>query len=120
MGKLAIKAPNIQTLTGNLSGGNQQKVILSKWLAAGSRILILDEPTKGIDVNARAEFYKLMDDFVESGGCIIMVSSDMPEIIKIADRCYVMSEGRVTGELSRNEITEINMITLASPTSENQ
>ena len=118
MGKLKIKAPNIQTLTGNLSGGNQQKVILSKWLAAGSRILILDEPTKGIDVNARAEFYKLMDEFVEGGGCIIMVSSDMPEIIKIADRCYVMSEGRLTGELAREEINELNMISLASPVSD--
>ncbi|MCD7820003.1 MAG: sugar ABC transporter ATP-binding protein [Lachnospiraceae bacterium] len=118
MGKLEIKAPNIRTLTGNLSGGNQQKVILSKWLAAGTRVLILDEPTKGIDVNARAEFYKLMNDFVEAGGCIVMVSSDMPEIIKIADRCYVMAEGHLTGELARDEISELNMIQLASPISD--
>ncbi len=118
MGKLKIKAPNIQTLCGNLSGGNQQKVILSKWLAAGVRVLILDEPTKGIDVNARAEFYALMNKFVEEGGSIIMVSSDMPEIIKVADRVYVMSEGRITGELQRDEISELNLISLASPISD--
>ena len=118
MGKLKIKAPNILTLCGNLSGGNQQKVILSKWLAAGVKLLILDEPTKGIDVNARAEFYALMDQFVEEGGSIIMVSSDMPEIIKVADRAYVMSEGRLTGELTRSEITELNLISLANPVSD--
>lgn len=118
MGKLKIKAPNIQTLCGNLSGGNQQKVILSKWLAAGVRLLILDEPTKGIDVNARVEFYALMNQFVENGGCIVMVSSDMPEIIKVADRVYVMSEGRITGELDRDDISELNLISLASPISE--
>lgn len=118
MEKLKIKAPNIKTLCGNLSGGNQQKVILSKWLAAGVKLLILDEPTKGIDVNARAEFYVLMNKFVEDGGCIVMVSSDMPEIIKIADRAYVMSEGRQTGELNRHEINELNLISLASPVSE--
>ena len=116
--KLKIKTPSINTSCRNLSGGNQQKVILSKWLAAGVRLLILDEPTKGIDVNARAEFYALMNQFVESGGCIVMVSSDMPEIIKIADRAYVMSEGRQTGELSRQDINELNLISLASPISE--
>ena len=118
MDKLKIKAPNIQALCRNLSGGNQQKVILSKWLAAGVKLLILDEPTKGIDVNARAEFYALMDQFVEDGGAIIMVSSDMPEIIKVADRTYVMSEGRLTGELNRAEITELNLISLANPVSD--
>ena len=70
---------------------------------------------KGIDVNARAEFYALMNQFVENGGCIIMISSDMPEVIKVADRAYVMSEGRLTGELSREEITELNLISLANP-----
>ena len=115
MDKLKIKAPNIKALCGNLSGGNQQKVILSKWLAAGVKLLILDEPTKGIDVNARAEFYALMNQFVENGGCIIMISSDMPEVIKVADRAYVMSEGHLTGELNREEITEINLISLANP-----
>ncbi|MBQ6385873.1 MAG: sugar ABC transporter ATP-binding protein [Lachnospiraceae bacterium] len=118
MEKLKIKAPNIAVLCGNLSGGNQQKVILSKWLAAGVRVLILDEPTKGIDVNARAEFYALMNDFVEQGGGIVMVSSDMPEIIKVADRAYVMSEGHLTGELKREDINELNLISLASPVSD--
>jgi len=118
MEKLKIKAPDIQTLCGNLSGGNQQKVILSKWLAAGIKLLILDEPTKGIDVNARAEFYALMNQFVDDGGCIVMVSSDMPEVIKIADRAYIMSEGQITGELVSEEITELNLISLASPVSD--
>jgi ABC-type sugar transport system ATPase subunit len=118
MEKLKIKAPSTKALCGNLSGGNQQKVILSKWLAAGVRLLILDEPTKGIDVNARAEFYALMNQFVEDGGAIIMVSSDMPEIIKVADRVYVMSEGHQTGELSCEEINELNLISLASPISD--
>ena len=113
--KLSIKTPSMKEHIANLSGGNQQKVILSKWLAAGVKLLILDEPTKGIDVNARAEFYALMNQFVEDGGCIIMISSDMPEVIKVADRAYVMSEGRLTGELTREEITEINLISLANP-----
>lgn len=118
MDKMKIKAPSIKSRCGNLSGGNQQKVILSKWLAAGVKLLILDEPTKGIDVNARAEFYNLMNQFVEDGGCIIMVSSDMPEIIKVADRAYVMSEGKLTGEVGCEEINEYNLISLASPINE--
>jgi len=116
--KLRIKAPSINTRTGNLSGGNQQKVILSRWLAAESRVLILDEPTRGIDVNARSEFYTLMNEFVENGGSIIMISSEMPEIIGIADRVYVMREGRISGELSAAEISEMNLISLASATSD--
>lgn len=118
MEKLKIKAPGIHTLCRNLSGGNQQKVILSKWLAAGVKLLILDEPTKGIDVNARAEFYALMNQFVDAGGCIVMVSSDMPEIIKVADRAYVMFEGCQKGELNRQDITELNLISLANPIAE--
>ncbi len=116
--RLSIKAPSINTPTRNLSGGNQQKVILSRWLAAESKILILDEPTRGIDVNARSEFYALMNEFVENGGSIIMVSSEMPEIIGIADRVYVMREGRISGELSAEEINEVNLISLASSTSD--
>lgn len=93
MEKLKIKAPGIDTVVGTLSGGNQQKVILAKWLVADSKILILDEPTRGIDVNARSEFYTLMNDFVEQGGAIIMISSEMPEILGVSDRIIVMREG---------------------------
>lgn len=118
MTKLRIKAPDINTILSNLSGGNQQKVILSKWFVADSKILILDEPTRGIDVNARTEFYALMHDFVENGGCIIMISSEMPEIIGVSDRVIIMREGRVSGELSKEELSEQAIINLASLTSE--
>jgi len=112
--KLRVKTPSIDTVIGNLSGGNQQKVILAKWLVAESNILILDEPTRGIDVNAKSEFYALMNDFVARGGCIIMVSSEMPEIIGISDRVLVMREGHISGELSVDEINEHSIIKLAS------
>lgn len=115
--KLAIKAPDISSITSTLSGGNQQKVILAKWLAANSEILILDEPTRGIDVNAKSEFYSLMYKFVENGGSIIMISSEMPEIIGIADRVYVMREGRISGELEADELSEASLIGAASITS---
>lgn len=116
--KLSIKTPDISTITSTLSGGNQQKVILAKWLAADSKILILDEPTRGIDVNAKSEFYALMYQFVENGGSIIMISSEMPEIIGIADRVYVMREGEIRGELMANELSEKALIGAASITSE--
>jgi len=118
MEKLKVKAPDMYTILNTLSGGNQQKVILGKWLAADSNILILDEPTRGIDVNARSEFYALMHDFVENGGAIIMISSEMPEIIGVADRVIVMREGRISGELSEEEINEQSLIGLASITTE--
>ena len=118
MEKLKVKAPDMYTILSTLSGGNQQKVILGKWLAADSNILILDEPTRGIDVNARSEFYALMNDFVENGGAIIMISSEMPEIIGVADRVIVMREGRISGEVTADEINEQNLINLASITSD--
>ena len=116
--KLDIKAPSIKTITMTLSGGNQQKIILAKWLAAESEILILDEPTRGIDVNAKSEFYALMYNFVENGGSIIMISSEMPEIIGIADRVYIMREGMISGELTARELSEESLIGAASITSE--
>lgn len=115
---LKVKAPDLQTILRTLSGGNQQKVILGKWLAADTEILILDEPTRGIDVNARSEFYALMNDFVESGGAIIMISSEMPEVIGVANRVIVMREGRISGELTGEDINEQKIISLASITSD--
>ncbi|MEM1483801.1 sugar ABC transporter ATP-binding protein [Oscillospiraceae bacterium PP1C4] len=112
--KLRIKTPSILTNVSNLSGGNQQKVILAKWLIAQSKILLLDEPTRGIDVNAKAEFYALMNTFVEEGRCIVMVSSELPEILGVSDRVIVMREGRISGELSREEASEQSIIQLAS------
>ena len=118
MKKLKIKAPNIDTILSTLSGGNQQKVILSKWLVANSRVLILDEPTRGIDVNARSEFYTLMNEFVEAGGAIIMISSELPEVLGVSDRVVVMRGGKITVELSREEATEQSIMALASFTSD--
>jgi ABC-type sugar transport system ATPase subunit len=112
--KLKIKTWGIGAVINTLSGGNQQKVILAKWLIANSKILILDEPTRGIDVNAKAEFYALMDEFVNHGGCIIAVSSELPEVLGISDRILVMREGRLSGELSREEANEQSVIELAS------
>jgi ABC-type sugar transport system ATPase subunit len=117
-GKLDIKTPGRETIIKNLSGGNQQKVILAKWLVAESEILILDEPTRGIDVNAKSEFYNLMNEFVDAGGCIIMVSSELPEILGVADRVIVMREGHLSGELNRAEMSELNIMQLASIQSE--
>jgi len=118
MEKLKVKAPGMNTVLSTLSGGNQQKVILGKWMAADSKILILDEPTRGIDVNARSEFYTLMNEFVENGGAIIMISSEMPEVIGVSDRVIVMREGRISGELTDDEINEQRIISLASITSD--
>lgn len=100
---LLIKTPSVLQLVKNLSGGNQQKVILAKWLNRDCKILIFDEPTRGIDVGAKAEIYKLMNELVGQGVCIIMISSELPEILGMSDRIYVMHEGVITGELSRQE-----------------
>lgn len=118
IGKLGIKAPSGNVMVNKLSGGNQQKVVLAKWLVAQSEILLLDEPTRGIDVNAKSEFYALMNDFVARGGCIVMVSSEMPEVLGVADRILVMREGRISGELTSAEASEERIIRLASLGSE--
>lgn len=114
--KMGTRTPGIRTRIKNLSGGNQQKVVIAKWLLAGSRILIMDEPTRGIDVNAKAEIYNLMKEFVEAGGSIIMVSSDLPELLGVADRIMVMREGTVSGFLDIKEATEEKIMGLASIT----
>jgi ABC-type sugar transport system ATPase subunit len=111
---LRTKTPNSATPVKNLSGGNQQKVVIAKWLAAKSRILIMDEPTRGIDVNAKAEIYSLMKKFVEEGGSIIMVSSELPEILGVSDRIMVMREGKVSGIIDNQGITEKDILQLAS------
>ncbi|HBF40157.1 MAG TPA: D-xylose ABC transporter ATP-binding protein [Firmicutes bacterium] len=112
--KLHTKTPTANTPVKNLSGGNQQKVVIAKWLAAKSRILIMDEPTRGIDVNAKAEIYALMKKFVEEGGSIIMVSSELPEILGVSDRIMVMREGRVSGIINGQGATEQAILQLAS------
>ena len=111
---LRIKVPSIKQMTVNLSGGNQQKVVLSKTLAADPEIIIFDEPTKGIDVGAKQEIYNLMNTLAENGSSIIMVSSDMEEILGMSDRIIVLHEGMVAGELSREEFSQERVLRLAS------
>lgn len=112
--KLRIKTPSDSSIIKNLSGGNQQKVVIAKWLLAKSKILIMDEPTRGIDVNAKAEIYELMKNFVEEGGSIILVSSELPEVLGCSNRIMVMREGYVTGFLDSAEATEENVMLFAS------
>jgi ribose transport system ATP-binding protein len=111
---LAIKTPTIEQTVQNLSGGNQQKVVLAKWLFTGSKVLIFDEPTRGIDVGAKSEIYKLMNEMVKEGKAIIMISSELPEVLGMSDRILVMHEGRITGELSRAEATQESIMKLAT------
>ena len=108
-----IKAPSIMQKVGNLSGGNQQKVQLAKWLFVKPQVLILDEPTRGIDVGAKYEIYTLMNKLVEQGMSIIMISSELPEVLGMSDRLYVMSEGRITGELTAEEANEQTVMAMA-------
>ncbi|HEX4262788.1 MAG TPA: sugar ABC transporter ATP-binding protein [Verrucomicrobiae bacterium] len=110
---LKIKTPNAESLVMNLSGGNQQKVVLGKWLAMRPKVLILDEPTRGIDVGAKAEIYRLMRALAEQGTVILMISSDMEEVLHISDRVAVMHEGQITGVLERSDCSEENIMQLA-------
>ena len=104
--KLRIKTPSPQQKAVNLSGGNQQKIVLGKWLAMNPKVLILDEPTRGIDVGAKAEIYQHMADLAAAGIAILMVSSEMEEVIGMSDRVAVMRERRLTGILDRDRITQ--------------
>lgn len=108
--RMNVKAPSIDAMIVTLSGGNQQKVILGKWLLKEPRILIVDEPTKGIDVGAKAEFYKIMDQLTQEGVSIIMISSDMAELISMSDRCLVLGEGKIRAELTGKELTQDNVL----------
>ncbi len=104
--KLDVKAPDVDRYVGNLSGGNQQKVLVAKWMFARPEIMMLDEPTRGIDVNAKYEIYSIINDLVAEGKSILMVSSELPELLGMCDRIYVMCEGRIIGELKREEATQ--------------
>lgn len=110
---LKVKTPGIETKVLNLSGGNQQKVVLGKWLAMTPRVMILDEPTRGIDVGAKAEIYRLMRELADGGAVILMISSDMEEILNVSDRVAVMHEGEITGVLDRADCNEQNVMQLA-------
>ena len=111
---MSIKTPSLNQVVGNLSGGNQQKVIIGRWLATAPKILILDEPTRGVDVGAKAEIYSIMNDLALQGVSIIMVSSELPEIINMSDRVVVMSNGLVAGCLEREELSQERIMHLAT------
>jgi methyl-galactoside transport system ATP-binding protein len=112
--KLSIKTPNSKTKIQSLSGGNQQKVIISRWLANDPDIFILDEPTRGIDVGAKYEIYTIIADLAKQGKSIVMISSELPELIGMSDRIIVMCNGRVSGEVSKEEATQENIMNLAT------
>lgn len=104
--KLNTKTPSVQQKLGNLSGGNQQKVLLSKWMFADSEILILDEPTRGIDVGAKYEIYCIINDLVAQGKSVVMISSEMPELLGMCDRIYVMNNGEIVQESNAKDATQ--------------
>ena len=104
--KLKTKCPTVEQNVGNLSGGNQQKVLLAKWMFTEPDILILDEPTRGIDVGAKYEIYCIINDLVAAGKSVIMISSELPEVLGMSDRIYIMNEGKIVGEVSGQEATQ--------------
>lgn len=112
--KMSVKTPTLETTIQSLSGGNQQKVLLAKWMLLEPDILILDEPTRGIDVGAKFEIYKLMNEMAKQGKSVIMVSSELPELIGMCDRIYVMNKGRITGELQRDEFSQEKIMKFAT------
>ena len=112
--ELLIKTPTLNQLVKNLSGGNQQKVIIGKWLAANSELIIFDEPTRGIDVGAKSEIYKLMNEVIANGKTILLISSEMEELMGMSDRIIVLAEGRVTGELKKEEFDQNTIMKMAS------
>ena len=116
--KMSIKTPSAEQVVQYLSGGNQQKVVIGKWLALGPQLLLLDEPTRGIDVGAKQEIYALMEQLAKSGVAILFVSSEMEEILGMSDRTLVMHEGRIAGELNRDQLSEkpsCNWLPVAPP-----
>jgi putative multiple sugar transport system ATP-binding protein len=113
-----IKAPNVLVKTGKLSGGNQQKVVLSKWIYSDPDVLILDEPTRGIDVGAKYEIYTIINKLVADGKAVLVISSELPELLGICDRIYTLAFGRITGEVSVDSATQEGLMALM--TQENQ
>jgi ribose transport system ATP-binding protein len=112
--RLAVKSTSEEQAVGDLSGGNQQKVVLAKWIGIAPKVLILDEPTRGVDVGAKREIYQLMNELAERGVPIIMVSSDLPEVLGVSDRIIVMHEGRITGTLNKDEASQESVMQLAT------
>ena len=118
--KMKLKAPSLEARVGQLSGGNQQKVVLSKWLLNNPKILVLDEPTRGIDVGAKYEIYKIINELVQQGVGIVIISSELPEVLGMSDRVLVMAEGEISGEFLREEATQEKIMTCATGGKKNE
>jgi L-arabinose transport system ATP-binding protein len=113
--QLRVRTPSARQLIRNLSGGNQQKVILGRWLSETVKVILLDEPTRGIDIGAKSEIYTIMQNLAREGVCVIMVSSELPEVLGVADRIAVMRQGRIAAIVDRGEATEEKLLKLALP-----
>ena len=113
MTRLRVRTPSVEQRVGNLSGGNQQKVVLAKWLQTPLKLLILDEPTRGIDVGAKREIYQIMNELTGQGVAILMISSELPEVLGMADRIVVIRDGRIAGEMDRADATQEKIGSLA-------
>ena len=111
--KLKVKTPTLDTLVDNLSGGNQQKLVIAKSLNTNPKFLILNEPTRGVDVGAKVEIYELINDICKDKRAVMMISSELPEIMAMSDRIYVMCEGRITGEVQKKDFTQERLMKLA-------
>jgi L-arabinose transport system ATP-binding protein len=111
--RMRVRTPSTEQIVGTLSGGNQQKVVLARWLATGPRVLLLDEPTRGVDVGAKSEIYTIIDELARSGVAVLVVSSELPEVIGVSDRIYVMAHGHITGEVPSRGATEESILALA-------
>jgi len=110
---MRVRTPSIEREVATLSGGNQQKVVLARWLARESKLLILDEPTRGVDVGAKADIYAIIDRLAQDGVAVLVISSELPEVLGLADRIVVMQGGRVAGTLDRAEASEERVLSLA-------
>jgi L-arabinose transport system ATP-binding protein len=115
MTRLGVRAPNASVAALTLSGGNQQKLAIGKWIAEKPKVLILDEPTRGVDVGAKADVYKLIRELARQGVATLLISSDLPELLTLSDRIVVLREGRISGELSRSDASEEAVLKLALP-----
>ena len=111
---LDVKAGSVKQKVSDLSGGNQQKVMLANWMLVGAKIMIIDEPTRGVDVGTKVEIYKIIRNLVESGTAVLIISSELPEVLGVCDRILVMREGKLSGEVSADEATEDKVLTMAT------
>ena len=114
MRKLKVSTPSIEQIAGNLSGGNQQKIVVGKWLARDAKVIMFDEPTKGIDVGAKVEIYNIMNNLKKQGIGVLFVSSEIPEVMGMSDRILVMCDGKITGDLSAEGTTQDEILRLAT------